>query len=83
MIGIIIKTNLYPTGIGIDDMFILMSGLSGAQTQPTISDKLAETMRVSGVGITITTLTDLLAFGCGATSSFLGVKNFCIYTGRL
>ena len=62
-------------------MFILLSGLSGAQTQKSVPEKLAETMRVSGVGITITTLTDLLAFGCGATSSFISVRNFCIYTG--
>ncbi|XP_045205429.2 patched domain-containing protein 3-like [Mercenaria mercenaria] len=68
-------------GIGIDDMFILLSGLSEAQTKTTVEDKMAETLRISGVGITITSLTDLIAFMAGAGSSFVAVKNFCIYTG--
>ncbi|XP_045201236.2 patched domain-containing protein 3-like [Mercenaria mercenaria] len=68
-------------GIGIDDMFILLSGLSEAQKQATAEDKMAETLRISGVGITITSLTDLIAFMAGAGSSFIAVRNFCIYTG--
>jgi predicted RND superfamily exporter protein len=70
-------------GIGIDDMFILLSGLSEAQNQKTVEDKIAETLRISGVGITITSLTDLIAFMSGAASSFIAVKHFCIYTGKL
>ncbi|XP_045201235.2 patched domain-containing protein 3-like [Mercenaria mercenaria] len=68
-------------GIGIDDMFILLSGLSGAQNHKTVEDKMAATMRASGVGITITSLTDLIAFMAGAGSNFIAVRNFCIYTG--
>ena len=71
------------TGIGIDDMFILLSGLSGAQGEATIEDKMAATLRASGVGITITSLTDLIAFMAGAASNFIAVRNFCIYTGKL
>lgn len=63
-------------------MFILLSGLAGAQGRPTVEDKIAEMLRTSGVGITITSLTDLLAFMAGASSKFLAVKNFCIFTGR-
>lgn len=62
-------------------MFILLSGLSGAQGLTTVEDKMAKTMRSSGVGITITSLTDLLAFLTGSFSSYIAVKNFCIYTG--
>ncbi|WAR27800.1 PTHD3-like protein [Mya arenaria] len=68
-------------GIGIDDMFILLSGLSGAQGENTVENKIAETLRSSGVGITITSITDLLAFMAGAGSNFIAVRNFCIYTG--
>ena len=62
-------------------MFILLSGLSGAENQKTIEGKIAETMRASGVGITITSLTDFIAFMAGVGSVFVAVKNFCIYTG--
>ncbi|XP_053400140.1 patched domain-containing protein 3-like isoform X2 [Mercenaria mercenaria] len=68
-------------GIGIDDMFILLSGLSEAQTKFSVGDKMAETLRIAGVGITITSLTDLIAFMAGAGSTFVAVRNFCIYTG--
>lgn len=62
-------------------MFILLSGLSGAQDKLTVEDKMADTMRSSGVGVTITTLTDLLAFLAGSFTNYIAVKNFCIYTG--
>lgn len=70
------------TGIGIDDMFILMAGLSSAQGKPSIEEKVSDMLRTSGIGITITTLTDLIAFIAGAGSSLVGVRNFCIYIGK-
>ena len=63
-------------------MFIMLSGLSGAQGKTTVEDKMAETMRSAGVGITITSLTDLVAFFVGSFSSYIAVQNFCIYTGN-
>ncbi|XP_061193753.1 patched domain-containing protein 3-like [Saccostrea echinata] len=70
-------------GIGIDDMFILMSGMADASplTKVTIKDRMVFMMKKSGVAITITSLTDLLAFAIGATSVFKSIRNFCIYTG--
>ncbi|XP_060064748.1 patched domain-containing protein 3-like [Ylistrum balloti] len=68
-------------GIGIDDMFILLAGLAEAPLYETPPKRVAETMRTSGVAITITSLTDIIAFAVGASSVFPGVRNFCIYTG--
>ncbi|XP_069118371.1 patched domain-containing protein 3-like [Argopecten irradians] len=68
-------------GIGLDDMFILLSGLADAPTSYSIEDKMKQTLRTSGVAITITSLTDFLAFAIGASSVFLSVRNFCLYTG--
>lgn len=74
---------LYSTGIGIDDMFILMSGIAEAPslTTASIEDRIKFMMKKSGVAITITSLTDLLAFTVGATSVFVSIRLFCIYTG--
>jgi hypothetical protein len=72
-------------GIGVDDMFILLSGLAETiedQQIQTTEDRIAATMRTSGLAITITSLTDLLAFAIGASSVFVSVRNFCIYTGK-
>ena len=69
------------TGVGVDDMFILMSGWRQTDLKASIEDRVSETFRSSAISVTITSLTDLLAFCIGATSPFLSVKNFCIYTG--
>ena len=78
------------SGIGVDDMFLLLAGLSetyetlNCEKHPwTVEDRIKHTMRSSGVGITITSITDLIAFLAGITSTFLGVRNFCIYTGKI
>nr|XP_022331703.1 patched domain-containing protein 3-like [Crassostrea virginica] len=71
-------------GIGIDDMFILMSGMAegpSLTTASSINDRMKYMLQKSGVAITITSITDLLAFTIGATSVFISIRTFCIYTG--
>jgi hypothetical protein len=71
-------------GIGIDDMFILMSGMADAPplSEISIKERVIFMMQKSAVAITITSLTDLLAFVVGASSVFKSIRNFCIYTGK-
>ncbi|XP_061192611.1 patched domain-containing protein 3-like [Saccostrea echinata] len=70
-------------GIGIDDVFLLMSGIAEAESidRSSVSDRVYHMMKTSGVAITITSITDFLAFLIGASSVFRSVRNFCIYTG--
>ncbi|XP_033734656.1 patched domain-containing protein 3-like [Pecten maximus] len=68
-------------GIGLDDMFILMSCLADCSAKTSIEEKMKETMRTGGVAITITSITDFLAFAIGASASFISVRNFCVYAG--
>ena len=70
-------------GIGVDDMFILLSGLMQAGFGTDVKDRIGTMMRVSGVAITITSLTNILAFACGAISTFKSVRNFCVFTGKI
>ena len=58
-----------------------MSGVTETNYKADVETRIGETMRTSGVSITITSLTDLLAFAAGASSIFLSVRNFCIYSG--
>lgn len=67
-------------GIGVDDMFMLMSGMAQTDPKASVEERIGKTMRTSGISITITSLTDLLAFAAGASSVFLSVRNFCIYS---
>ena len=57
-------------GIGIDDMFVIVQCLnnvkrSSSEEARSVSQIIAETMRHAGVSITVTSVTDILAFGVG------------------
>ncbi|XP_067674728.1 patched domain-containing protein 3-like [Haliotis asinina] len=70
--------------VGVDDMFLMMSAWAETNIHGDdwdVPTRLGHTFRKAGVGITITSITDFLAFMVGATSDFLGIRNFCIFTG--
>ena len=48
---------------------------------PLLEEQFAETMMRSGVSITVTSLTDFLAFAIGGTTSIPALKSFCMYCG--
>ena len=74
--------HVFYAGIGLDDMFIILSGWRRTDLQLSVEDRISETFRTSAISVTITSLTDLLAFCIGATSPFLSCKNFCVFAGK-
>ncbi|KAM4029452.1 patched domain-containing protein 3-like [Anomaloglossus baeobatrachus] len=68
-------------GVGVDDMFIMISSWQQTKVKKNIEERMAETYAEAAVSITITTLTDVLAFYIGILTSFQSVQSFCIYTG--
>uniref|UniRef100_A0A8C9FXX0 Patched domain-containing protein 3 n=1 Tax=Pavo cristatus TaxID=9049 RepID=A0A8C9FXX0_PAVCR len=71
-------------GVGVDDMFIMISSWEQSSSQADKSDaksRLAETYREAALSVTITTLTDVLAFFIGTWTAFPSVRSFCLYTG--
>ncbi|KAG1927990.1 patched domain-containing protein 3-like [Pimephales promelas] len=67
-------------GVGVDDMFILISCWQTTEVHKDVEVRLAETYKEAGVSITITTLTDVLAFYIGLMTPFRSVQSFCMYT---
>ena len=65
-------------GIGIDDMFIILDELDRQKPQNTI-ETVKVVMQSSGATITMTTMTDLVAFAVSAFSTFPAITYFCIY----
>lgn len=65
-------------------MFVLMSGMAEARSllEVSVEKRMKSMLGKSGISITITSITNLLAFGVGATSVFISIRNFCIYTGQ-
>ncbi|XP_042353361.1 patched domain-containing protein 3 [Plectropomus leopardus] len=68
-------------GIGLDDMFIMISSWQRTRVLDSVPDRLAETYKDAAVSISITTLTDALALFLGCSSPFGSVRSFCLYAG--
>ena len=78
-----------PLGIGVDDMFLLMSAWSEnlpeepeEQKVDHVPNILGRTLASAGIAITITSLTDFLAFVIGIVSVFRSVTLFSLYAGE-
>ncbi|XP_073485924.1 patched domain-containing protein 3-like [Aquarana catesbeiana] len=68
-------------GVGVDDMFIMVSSWQQTKVKSSVEERVGKTYEEAAVSITITTLTDVLAFYIGIMTSFGSVQSFCIYTG--
>ncbi|KAL1248941.1 hypothetical protein QQF64_022259 [Cirrhinus molitorella] len=67
-------------GIGVDDMFIMISNWQQTKVRDPVEKRMAETFKEAAMSITITTLTDVLGFYIGLMSEFRSVQAFCLYT---
>ena len=61
-------------GIGIDDMFILVDELDRQPRDMSVTEKIKTVMSHSGATVTMTTMTDLVAFAVSTSSSFPAIK---------
>ncbi|KAM4705181.1 patched domain-containing protein 3 [Rhinophrynus dorsalis] len=68
-------------GVGVDNMFIIISFWQQTKVKSSLEERMADTYQEAAVSITMTTLTDVLAFYIGIMTHFPSVKSFCIYTG--
>eukprot|EP00753_Platysulcus_tardus_P005631 PLAT13548.1.p1 GENE.PLAT13548.1~~PLAT13548.1.p1 ORF type:complete len:988 (+),score=491.43 PLAT13548.1:88-2964(+) len=74
-------TNVLPfilLGIGVDDMFVLVSAFERSKGK-NVEERMADGMGHAGVSITITSVTDLLAFALGSMSRLPALENFCAF----
>ena len=58
-------------GLGVDDMFVIvhsLDNLRGSLATEPVHVRVAHGMKHAGVSVTITSITDLVAFGVGATT---------------
>ncbi|CAG2219679.1 unnamed protein product [Mytilus edulis] len=69
-------------GIGLYNMFVLLSGLNRASVKGTVEERIGSAMGDTGVSITISSLTDITALLVGALMTDLTViRSFCFFTG--
>ncbi|XP_070560683.1 patched domain-containing protein 3-like [Ptychodera flava] len=68
-------------GIGVDDMFIMIAAWRKTSPKLSVEERMGHAYKEAAMSITITSITDLLAFFIGAITYFPSVRIFCIYTG--
>lgn len=69
-------------GIGVDDMFVIVQSfenLRGEELENSLVKRFGLTMKHAGVAITVTSVTDLLAFGIGGSTAIPSMSSFCIF----
>ena len=69
-------------GIGIDDMFVIVQcwdTLPEAKRLGSLESRFGSMMRQAGAAITVTSATDIIAFGVGGFTILPALKSFCIY----
>lgn len=69
------------TGIGLNQMFIIVHAFRHTRPEWTVEKRMRDTLADSAVSITITSLTEILAFMIGAVTFFRAVYAFCLFTG--
>eukprot|EP00980_Cylindrotheca_fusiformis_P024439 scaffold11923_cov100-Cylindrotheca_fusiformis.AAC.3 len=67
-------------GIGLDDAFIIWGAYKRTDHSKTPEERIHITMEEVGVSIFVTTLTSVVAFSLGSTSSVPAVYWLCAYT---
>ena len=74
-------------GIGIDDMFVIVQswdnlfpgGSRGEEGQLQFGEKFGKTLAHAGVAITITSVTDVVAFAVGGSTILPALRSFCFF----
>ena len=61
-------------GIGIDDMFIMVDELDRQPRESTRIQTIKDVLKHSGATVTMTTMTDLVAFAVSTSTSFPAIK---------
>lgn len=69
-------------GLGVDDIFVIFAALrkiNAEQSDLPLEEKIARTMQKAGASITITSLTDIIAFLVGGTTVLPSLRSFCVF----
>lgn len=73
-------------GIGVDDAFVIVNAFDRERTGPrtsednaAISKRCARALAKAGASITVTSATDLVAFGISSSSRLPALASFCAY----
>ena len=68
-------------GLGVDDMFVIVNSIDQTPIHLSANERFRIGLTHAGPSITITSVTDGLAFFLGSTSSIPALSSFCLFAG--
>ena len=68
-------------GLGVDDMFVIVNSIDQTPIHLTANERFRIGLTHAGPSITITSVTDGLAFFLGSMSTVPALNSFCLYCG--
>ena len=78
------------TGIGVDDLFVIVQSWDNVggpiQDDRSIPEKISLAIRHAGVSVLVTSVTDICAFAIGAATVSTCIKNysfFLVYSSKM
>jgi len=66
-------------GLGVDDSFVIMNSFKQTNPSDGIVNRMKESMSHAGVSITVTSMTDFVAFIISTSTSLPALASFCFY----
>ena len=66
-------------GLGVDDSFVIMNSYRQSNPDDPIAKRMKESMSHAGVSITVTSMTDFVAFIISTSTSLPALASFCFY----
>ena len=66
-------------GIGVDDMFVMANAVDQTDLKESAYNRIHKALGHAGPAITITSVTNALAFAFGALSSLEALTSFCLF----
>ena len=68
-------------GIGVDNLFVIVNSIDQAPENMDLKKRFRYGLQHAGPSITITSVTDAIAFFIGSISSLPALKGLCIFAG--
>ncbi|XP_023232825.1 patched domain-containing protein 3-like [Centruroides sculpturatus] len=66
-------------GVAMDDAFVLLAAWKRTDPQKTVPDRLSEVYSESAISVTVTSVTNFIAFISGLFTPFRSIYYFCLY----
>jgi predicted RND superfamily exporter protein len=66
-------------GLGVDDSFVIMNSFDQTNPEDELPKRMRETMKHAGVSITVTSVTDFVAFIISTATALPALASFCFY----